>query len=193
MARPARHRPSSIDRLDPQIKAMIGELRIEHGWTIDEIRAKLLELGQPVSRSALGRHTKSLEEIGRELRHSREVAQALVQQLGDAPEDKTAQLNIELTHAMVLRMLTVSEDGAPVSFSPEEAMFISRTLSGLASARKSDAEWKAKTEHAAYERGKRAAEREVLEKVAAKVGTAGSGISAETVEFIRKAVLGAAE
>ena len=120
---------------------MIGDLRIEHGWTIDEIRAKLVELGQGVSRSALGRHVKSLEEIGADLRHSREVANALVGQIGDAPEDKTAALNIELMHSLVLRLLTATNDagdGKPVVFDTQDVMFLSRSMQSLANAKKAN-------------------------------------------------------
>lgn len=137
-----RSRPSTIDRLNPEIKELIGKLRIDFGWSIDEILAKLRELGQgEISRSALGRHVKSLEEIGAELRHSREVANALVQQLGSAPEEKTADLNIELMHTMVFRLLTrPTDDGQPLIIDPESAQQLGRTLSSLATAKKLNAE-----------------------------------------------------
>jgi hypothetical protein len=179
-----RRRPSSIDRLDPKIKELIGQLRIDHGWTIDEIRTRLLEFvdaSKVPSRSALGRHIKSLEEIGAELRHSREVANALVAQLGEAPEDKTAELNIELMHTMVFRLLTsAQDDGQPLLIDAESAMQLGRTLSSLAGARKTNREMIRK-------------EREEATKEAAKkaVDAAKSkGLSGDTVDFIRRAVLG---
>lgn len=178
-----RRRPSSVDRLDPQIKDMIGKLRIDQGWTIDEILQKLKALDANVSRSALGRHVKSLEEIGAQLRHSREVANALVAQLGEAPEDKTAELNIELMHSMVLRLLTATNDegdGQPIVLDAEQQMFMARTLQSLAGARKTNREMIRK-------------EREEATKEAAKkaVDAAKSkGLSGDTIDFIRQAVLG---
>tara|TARA_B000000460_G_C21481316_1_gene377159 strand:- start:26 stop:271 length:246 start_codon:yes stop_codon:yes gene_type:complete len=77
-----RDTPSSIDRLLPSIQELIGRLRRE-GRTIDEIRAKLMELDVDVSRSALGRHVKSLADVQRRMRDSREIANALVNQFGD--------------------------------------------------------------------------------------------------------------
>jgi hypothetical protein len=177
-----RRRPSSVDRLDPKIKELIGTLRIDHGWTIDEIRERLVQLvgDSAPSRSALGRHVKSVEEIGAELRHSREIANALTQQLGDAPEDKTAELTIELMHSMVLRLLTTTKDGEPLLLDPESAMQLGRTLSSLAGARKTNQEMIRK-------------QRDEATKEAAKKAVSAAkskGIGADTVEFIRKAVLG---
>ena len=184
MRKPARHRPSSIDKLDPEIKRLISDLRIEHGWTIDEIRAKLEELGKPVSRSALARHTKSIEEIGRELRHSREMAKALVETTDGGEDSRVADINIELMHSVVLRLLTATSDGELVTFGPQDTMFLSRTLSGLASARKTDIEWREKAEKRGEERARKAA--------VAQVETVGRarGLSPDAIKAMRDAVLG---
>jgi hypothetical protein len=185
MAPPRRHRRSSVDRLDPEVRELIGKLRIDFGWTIDEILAKLRELGQgEVSRSALGRHVKSLEEIGAQLRHSREVAKALIDQVGDAPEDRTADLNIELMHSMILRLVTATNDegdGGPITFGPEDVMFLTRSLQALAGARKTNADMVLKTREAAT--------KEAAKKAGAAAKSA--GLSKETVQFITNAVLGA--
>lgn len=184
MRAPGRRRPSSIDRLEKEVRELIGTLRIDHGWTIDEILAKLKELGKgDISRSALGRHVKTLEEIGAQLRHSREVASALVQQIGDAPEDRVADLNIELMHTMILRLVTATNDagdGQPITFDPESVMFLTRSLQALAGARKTNADMILKLrQEATKEAAKKAVD-------AAKT----KGLSADTVDFIRKAVLG---
>ncbi|RSU57206.1 DUF3486 family protein [Sphingobium yanoikuyae] len=179
-----RRRPSSIDRLDPEIKDLIGKLRIDFGWTLDEIIKKLRDLGQgDISRSALARHTKSLEEIGAQLRHSREVAQALVAQVGDAPEDRVADLNVELLHSVILRLVTATNDdgdGKPVMFEPEDVRFLSQSLQSLASARKTNTDLVFRVR------------KEATEAAAKKAGDAAKskGLTAETVDFIRKAVLG---
>lgn len=182
---PQRRRPSSIDRLDPEIKDLIGKLRIDFGWTLDEILKKLREMGQgEVSRSALGRHVKSLEEIGAQLRHSREVAQALVSQVGDAPEDRIADLNIELMHSMILRLVTATNDegdGQPITFGPEDVKFLAQSLQGLASARKTNTDVVFKVR------------KEATEAAAKKAGDTAKalGLSADGVAAIRHAVLGA--
>ncbi|RHW17188.1 DUF3486 family protein [Sphingomonas gilva] len=186
MPAPGRRRPSTVDRLDPEVKELIGRLRIDKGYTIDEIREqleKMLAAELLPSRSALGRHVKSIEDVGAQLKHSREVAAALVQQVGDAPEDRMADLNIELMHTMMLRLLTATNDegdGQPVTFGAEDVMFLSRSLQSLASAKKTNADMVIKV-------------RDLATKEAAKkaVDAAKSkGLSGDTVEFIRKAVLG---
>lgn len=187
MRRPGRARPSSVDRLDPKIKEMIGQLRIEHGWTIDEIMAKLLELNAGISRSALGRHVKTLEEIGAQLRHSREIAKQLVQQLGDAPEDRVADLNIELMHSMILRLVTATNDegdGQPVILGPEDVMFMTRSLQALASAKKTNIET---IRNVREETAKKAAK--AVDTAAAKVA---GGLTRDTVDAIKREILGIA-
>ncbi|HEX7821056.1 MAG TPA: phage protein Gp27 family protein [Sphingobium sp.] len=182
-----RHRPSSIDRLEPEIRDLIGKLRIDSGWTIDEIHTRLLELDpkSAPSRSALGRHVKSLEEIGAQLRQSREVAQALVSQIGDAPEDRVADLNIELMHSMILRLLTATNDtgdGAPIVFMPDEIKFMSQSLQSLAGARKTnvDVVMRVRQETA------KAAAKKASEAVKAR------GLGKETADWIYNEVLGVA-
>ena len=87
-------RPSSIDQLPEEIRAEIGRLR-GMGWTIDQILEKLRELlDSAPSRSALGRHIAGMDKLGERMRRSRQVAEALVRELGDAPESRAARLNI---------------------------------------------------------------------------------------------------
>lgn len=138
-----RHRPSTIDRKESEVRELIATLRIDQGWTIDEILAKLKEIGQgDISRSALARHTQSLDEIGQELRQSREMAKQLMAQLGEGDEDRMLELNVELMQSMLVRMQTsIGEDGQPVTFNPMEAMLLSKTIQQLAGARKTNADF----------------------------------------------------
>jgi hypothetical protein len=133
-------RPSKIDRLPPEIREQIGRLR-ESGRTIDEILAALKALGvADVSRSGLGRHVQEIDALGEQLRTSRAVADALVTKLGDAPEGRQARLNIELLHAMIMKLFISGQSGEMAQVDPETAMLISTALRNLASAAKSDAD-----------------------------------------------------
>lgn len=130
-------RLSTIDQLPPEVREEIGRLR-QAGRTIDQILGKLRELDiDPPSRSALGRHVKQLDQIGEELRRSRTVAEALVERFGDAPESKSARVNIELMQALVMKCL-VDEDGGVVALDAKEAMFMASALQKLAGAAKAD-------------------------------------------------------
>lgn len=181
-----RDKPSSIDRLLPSLQELIGRLRRE-GRSIDEIRAKLMELDVDISRSALGRHVKSLADVQRRMRDSREIANALVNQFGDQPDSKLAQANIELMHSVVMQTLThveEDEDGNPKALilDPKEAMFLASALSSLSSASKSTDDRLEKAE-------KRAAAKATAEAAAKAVTAArAAGVSKEGIAAIREAI-----
>ncbi|MDD2870097.1 phage protein Gp27 family protein [Neomegalonema sp.] len=167
-------RASSVQRLPPEIRETIAALR-ESGRTIDEIREKLLELEAEVSRSALGRHVKQLDAIGAELRRSREIAEALVRRYGEAPESRTARLNIELMHALISKMM-VAEDGAVVRLDPKDAMFAATAMQKLAQAAKQDAD------------REKLIRQEFIQKLDAKLAEAAEemGDAADPAEILRR-------
>jgi hypothetical protein len=175
-----RHRPSSVDKLDPEIKRLIADLRLEHGWSIDQIKEKLDELKAPISRSALARHTKSLEEIGRDLRHSREMAKALIETVDPGDEGRVATLNIELLHASLLRLQTATEGGELVTIEPKDAMFLSTTINNLVGASGKLETIRAKA---------KADQKKESAETARQTATA-AGLSKATVDQIYNAVLG---
>ncbi len=188
-----RRQPSSIDRSPPEIRELIGKLRRDGGCTIDEIMAKLGELDVELSRSAVGRHVKKLADVGERLRESRAIAEGLVDKFGDQPDNRLARVNLELMHDMVMRVVTAEAvdeetgEASPVTFGPEDVMFLSRSLQSLASAQKTDADRMEKAIKAAQEK----ATKDAVEKA---VGAARSkGLSKDTVDAIRFAVLGSGE
>lgn len=142
-------RKSSVLRLPPELRERIGAL-LGQGRTLDEIKAALDGLGGDVSRSALGRYKQRIERVGEKIRRSREVAEVLVQRYGDAPEGKTARLNIELMHGVLNDLLSQipdpgeAEAGDAVVLDPEGAMQLSKALDHLARAKKADAELETK-------------------------------------------------
>jgi ribosomal protein L14 len=134
-------RPSSIDRMDPQVRDWIGRLR-DQGRTLDEIIAKLRELDLDAlpSRSALHRHLQKAEEVAERIRKSRAVADVIVRRLGESDPDKTTRMNIELMHNVLFEIAsrTSDEDGEPVTFEPMEAMLLAKALDHLGKAAKDD-------------------------------------------------------
>lgn len=183
---------STISKLPAEIRDMIARLK-EQGCTIDTILAKLSELDVEVSRSALGRHTKRLDQVARKIREKREIATALVARFGDEPDNRLAAANIELMHGVLMDLLTAEPDEEDeeviegderrrVILDPEQAMFLARSLQSLASASKSDQDRiirlreQLKKEMAAK-----------LDKAAAK---SEGGLTADTVTMIKKQVLG---
>ncbi len=186
MGRSPRRVPSSIDKLPTEVRELIGQLR-EQGVTIDAILAKLQDLDVEVSRSALGRHIKGLAEVGEQLRRSREIATALVSRFGEEPDNRVGRLNIELMHGLVMQAITATAEGEggevlPVTFTPEDTMFLARSLQSLATAQKTDTDRLLKVR---VEAAKDAA------KAAETVGKA-KGLTKETMDAIKHAVLGIA-
>ena len=181
-------RPSSVDRLPDEVRAEIGRLR-QNGRTLDEILAHLRTMDgiAPVSRSALGRHIQGLAQVGEKMRRSRQVAEALVHEIGDAPESKAAQLNIELMHSAVMGMFmheagADGEDAAPAD--PKTIHDLAKALDHLARASKSNQDTIAAAEKRVAERTRReAAER--VETVAKE-----RGMSRDLVEAIKAGIFG---
>lgn len=183
-------RPSSVDQLDSEIREEIGRLR-GNGHTIDEILAALRELDvTSISRSALGRHVQGMEKIASRLRHSRNVAEALVRQLGDAPASRSAQLNIELLHTAILDLNLASEDEADgkglaaLRGNPEGLMLLAKALDHLTKSAKADID----------------NQKQIEERVAARIhketegklkdALKNQGLSADVAIQIRRQVLG---
>ena len=178
--------PSSIDKLDPEFKEIIGHLRLQ-GRTIDEIKAHLLQLNVDVSRSALGRHLKGMAAMKERVQRSRDMAVALVDRFGEQPDNRVARLNLELMHSVVLTAITATDEDEegepqPVTFAPEDAAFLARALKDLASAEKTSTDRML------------AVQRETAKSAANKAEEAmkSRGFSGETVEFIKNQVLGVA-
>ncbi|OUJ01536.1 DUF3486 family protein [Acetobacter cibinongensis] len=183
-------RPSSVDQLEPEIRDEIGRLR-GNGHTLDEILAALRELDvTSISRSALGRHVQSMEKVGQKLRHSRNIAEALVRQLGDAPASRSAQLNIELLHSVILDLNLASEekadaDGlAALKGNPEGIMLLAKAIDHLTKSSKADIDNQQQIEARVEKRLKAQAEQHVVSEAKKR------GISAETVKALMEGAFG---
>lgn len=178
-------KPSSIKRLPEQIQEEIGKLR-RQGRTIDEILDKLHELlpeDQQPSRSAMGRHVQKIETLGKHLRASREMANALVDRLGDGGENKLLRLNAELMQGVITSLL-ITPEGEQVVLDPKDAAFLANALQRIASAQKTDADLVSRIR----EEQRLILETDMankLDKTAKKAGA-----SAEMIESIKRELLG---
>ncbi|MCM3419043.1 phage protein Gp27 family protein [Sphingopyxis alaskensis] len=182
----ARHRPSSIDRLDHDVRELIGKLRMDHGWTIDEILQRLLDMGQSVSRSALGRHVRTLEDISAEMREAQAMATALAREVGDADQSRMLDVNAQLLQANMFKLMLAAreEDGEGVQLTAKDAKAFADALRSIALTRKTDLDLLERAEKRAADRAKAEAAENATRAARAK------GLSKETVESIRFAVLG---
>lgn len=183
-----RRQPSSIDKLPEEIRELIGKLRENDKFTIDQILEHLKGLDVDVSRSAIGRHVKTMAEISERMAQSRAMATALTARFGDEPDNRVARLNRELVQGIVMTTLTASEEDEdgnirPVTFNPEENLQLARTLQALASAEKIDTDRQLVLRR---ELAKEAAK--AVDRVAAREG----GMSKDTIAAIKREILGIA-
>ncbi|NHO33315.1 DUF3486 family protein [Acetobacter fallax] len=180
------NRPSSIDRLEPEIREEIGRLR-GNGHTLDEILAALRELDvTEISRSALGRHVKSMEQVGQTLRHAQNITEAVTRQFGDAPASRTAQLNIELLNTAVLNLLFDATGSASEGegITADTVVKLARTIDHLTKSSRADIENQKQTEDRIEKRIKKETDERLNEAMKER------GLSPDTAEKIRKKVLG---
>jgi hypothetical protein len=186
-------RPSTIDRLDRALREEIGRLR-EAGRTLDEILAALRTLDPEagISRSALGRHVQRLDRLGQRLKQSRMLAEGLARQLGEAPGDQVARVNIELLHSFLSETLAAAEDDESATGqetrahlrNPKGAALFAEAVERLTKASRHNAEFVERIERRAADRAKRDA--------ASAAETAGrqAGLTAPTIAAIKAQILG---
>lgn len=179
-------RQSSIKRLPPEIRELIGELRGQ-GRTIAEILAKLQELlgDDAPSQSALGRWTKQLDAIAEEVNRNRHIAEALVERFGERADNRAARMNIELMHAMITKLM-FNDEGSTVELTPQDAYFLGTSLQRLAAAQKLDQERTLKLQQ---EAAKKAADRAV-KAADEQARKAGHTLPPEALTAIREQVYG---
>ncbi len=184
--KPARHTPSSIDKLDREVRELIGKLRMDHGWTIDEILQRLTDMGQAVSRSALGRHVRTLQDVAAEMRESQAMATALAREVGDGDQSRMLDVNVQLLQSNMFKLMLAAneEDGEGVQLGAKDAKAFADALRSIALTRKTDLDLLERAE-------KRAADKAKLEAADKATTVARSkGLSKDTVDAIRRAVLG---
>lgn len=185
-ARRKAQRPSSIDRMDPEVRELIAHLRVDKGWTIDEIRARLIEMGQQdvPSRSALGRHVRQLADVSADLRETQLYAEALAREAGDKGGFQLLDMNAQLLGANMFKLMLAAKDGEGIQLSPKEAKEFSEALRNIALTRKTELDVIEKAEARAAAKATREAATKAAKAARAK------GLSKDTVEAIRHAVLG---
>lgn len=127
-------RVSTLRRLDRRILEQVHKL-IDSGRTVDEIHAYLTDMGEAVSRSAVGRYKKTAEEMAAEIRRTRVLADTVVRSLADAPEDKSTRLNIEMLEGAIL-MMRQESDGKT---DPKVLDMLARATKNLVQAKTMDA------------------------------------------------------
>lgn len=92
---------SAIDLLPPEIRAAVHDA-IRDGAMIDEIVARIRDLGGDVSRSAVGRYRKKALDLVKRQREADRISEIWVRELGERPEGKTGRLAIETLRTLAM-------------------------------------------------------------------------------------------
>ncbi len=183
--------PSSIDRLEPEVRELIAQLRVDKGFTIDEIRASLVKMigeDRAPSRSALGRHVRGLAEVSADLRETQIYAEALAREAGSKTGNQLLDMNAQLLQANMFRLMVAEREGEGIQLSPQDAKAFSEALRNIALMRKTEQDVIAKAKQQAAEE-----ERQASAARATAAAKAIKGLTKEKVDAIRRAVLGSGE
>jgi hypothetical protein len=175
---------SFASKLPKDLRQEMDRQIVEGTMTVDELWAFLRGRGVDVGRSSVHRHMQSIEEVAADMRRAREAASAIVEKLGpDAADGSLGALLIEIVQNIAFKIAQDrlrDPDGPGLNM--EDLMFLTSAVQKLSSAQKTDADRILKV-------------RQELAKEAVKavdqVGKA-KGLSGETIDAIKHAVLGVA-
>lgn len=164
-----------------QLQALLRDPRVTQCEATEQINAILAAQGHDdrLSKSAVNRYSLQMEKVGSRLRQSREVAEMWIAKLGAQPSGQVGHLLNEMVRTLAFEaVMRMSEDDEPVE--PKLLKDLSIAIERL--------------ERASTENVKRETEirKQVLSEAAEAVSAAGKqgGVSVETVEMIRKQILG---
>jgi len=91
-------RKSSIEKLAPGVRSHIERRLRENRLTLDELIQDLeatFPSEERPSRSAIGRYRQSFDEMAKRLREQQAMAQLLVEELGENPDDRAGALMVQ--------------------------------------------------------------------------------------------------
>jgi hypothetical protein len=128
---------SKINRLPKEIQRRISAL-FDQGFTVSEITERLKDMGEPVSRSSVGRKRREWALISAQVRESREMAEAIVRGCGNESAGIVAAANLEMMHSILNKLIRGFAREEEVSLKPSEIMQLTKALNNLAGGRKSE-------------------------------------------------------
>lgn len=179
--------PSTIDMLPDDIRVKFQELLRDPRITQLEATRRINDIleaeGHPerVSKSSVNRYALRMEQVGAKLKQSREIAEMWVGKLGAAPQGQVGHLLNEMVRGLAFDCaMGLSEGDDPVP--PKMLKDLSIAVERLE---------KAASENVKREEEIRKQERERAADQAARIAKKG-GLSADTVDTIRREILGIA-
>lgn len=182
-------RKSTIKTKSAAWRSHFDQLLRADRYTLDEMLAKMREKfpeETPPSRSAAGRYSKQVAELGGRMRDIQAAGTALVSELGEDPNDRAGQLLVQAVTTLATHAALQATDADADALSIKEIGMLARGARNVLEARKmSLAE---RQEIARIAREQLQTEQAEALKGVVKAG----GMTAATAEAIRKQVLGIA-
>jgi len=181
-------RPSSIARLPRDVRDKLHQFladpavtQIEAAELVNELLQQRGEADKQVSKSAVNRYAMRMEDVGKKLRESREVAEIWIGKLGNQPASEVGKLLNEVLRTLAFELTLPALEG------DEDAKMTPKMINQLALAVQ-------RLESAAGQNQKITAEakRQAREEAAQAAETIAKrdGLSSESVQELRRAILG---
>lgn len=183
---------STVERLPDGARKALEEWLVEFNAgriPLDEVMTRLEALldfndakAKAPSRSAVHRHAQKFAALGERIKRSQSFADALAREVGPQVADgKGLQVLIQAFQSLAFDMLGEMQDDQVLD--PENLMLFAKSLQAVASAQKTDADRALKIEQETRKTAAAQAEKAMKSR----------GMSSDTIDFIRSAVLGKAE
>jgi len=181
---------SSIDLLPQEVRdqlnAFLRDPAITQKEATERVNALLEEIGvkKKVSKSSVNRYAMQMEEIGAQLRESREIAKMWIGELGAEPQGKIGNLVNEMLRTIAFRLSMLTQGSEIDEKNAGEIAKIGKDLSLMMMRLEKAANLNVEREREIRQQALVEAA-ETAEKI-----TKQGGLSAETAEQIRKGILG---
>jgi len=179
-------RPSSIDTLPAEVKAWLNTALADGNFSgYQQLEEALRERGITVSKSAIHRYGQKLERRLAAIKASTDAAKLISEQAGD-DQDARSEALIALVQTELFERIVEFQEATDEEVDPVERIgLLSAAAKNIATLTRASFNLK-KFQTEVQERAKQAAE--AVSKLASK-----GGLSASTVEEMRRAILGVAK
>ena len=181
-------RKSSISALPDDVRRHIERRQLEGRRTLDELIDDLREqfpAAATPSRSALGRYSQHYDELSRRLREQEAMAQLLVSELGENPDERAGALLVQSITALTTHAAFAAQGEDDLAI--DDVRKLDREARDVLGARRASLDERRQIEKDARER--------VLAEQAEKLDSAikTTGLSAETAAALRRQILGVSD
>lgn len=181
-------RKSSISALPDDVRRHIERRLREGRLTLDELIDDLREqfpTAATPSRSALGRYSQHYDELSRRLREQEAMAQLLVAELGENPDERAGALLVQSITALTTHAAFAAQGEDDLAI--DDVRKLARAARDVLGARRASLDERRQIEREARER--------VLAEQAEKLDSAikTTGLSAETAAALRRQILGVSD